>query len=68
METLSEQQLGFRRVLAGIYTHTSAHIVAASMVNHMAKNMSRFRYSHDTFFMPAHGVLEMLNKEKIIMN
>jgi hypothetical protein len=66
-ESVPEEQLGFRRVLAGIYTHTAAHIVAAPMAHYMAKNMSRFRYSHDSFFMPTFGVLKMLNEENLIM-
>jgi hypothetical protein len=64
---LPESQLGFRRVLAGIYTHTSAHIVAAPMAHYMAKNMSRFRYSHDSFYMPAYGALQMMNDANMIM-
>jgi hypothetical protein len=67
IESLPEQQLGFRRVLAGIYTHTSAHIVAAPMAHFMAKRSSRFWYSHDSFHMPCYGALQMLNEEKMIM-
>ena len=59
--------MGFRRFLAAIYTHTSAHIVAAPMAHYMAKNNSRFMYSHDDFYMPVHGVLQMLTDQSMIM-
>ena len=67
MEILPDYQIGFRRVLHGIYTHTSAHIVAAPMAHHMALHGSRFRYSHDHAFLPAHGLLQMHDDEKMIM-
>jgi hypothetical protein len=37
-EALPEQQMGFRRILAGIYTQTSAHIVGAPMAHYNAIN------------------------------
>jgi hypothetical protein len=55
-DVLPPSQLGFRRVLAGIYTHTSAHIVAAPMAHYMAKNGSRFLFSHDTKYMSVYGL------------
>ena len=66
-ESLPEQQLGFRRMLAGCYTHTHANIVAAAMGHFIAKRMSRFWYSHDSFNMPTYGVLQLLNEENMIM-
>jgi len=67
MESIPEVQLGFRRVLAGIYTHTSAHIVAAPMAHHMALHGSRFQYSHEHSYVPADGVLSILNDADMIM-
>jgi hypothetical protein len=54
-------------VLTGIYSHTSAHIVAAPMAHHMAMNGSRFCYSHDSHYLPCHGVLQLLTDENMIM-
>ncbi len=33
---IPEEQQGFRRMLSGIYTHTSAHMIAAPMAHHVA--------------------------------
>lgn len=63
----TDVQLGFRRMLAGIYAHTSAHIVAAPMAHHMALHGSRFQYSHDYGWLPAQGVLSILEDAKMIM-
>ena len=49
-------QEGFRRLLAGIYTQTNAHIVAAPMAHFLALHESRFRFSHDSAFMPVIGI------------
>lgn len=56
-------QLGFRRVLAGIYIHTSAHIVAAPMAHYMAKNGSRFLFSHDSKYMSVYGLDNFLKNK-----
>lgn len=53
-------QEGFRRLLAGIYAQTSAHIVAAPMAHFLALHESRFRYSHDTDFLPVIGIENFL--------
>ena len=45
-EEMPPAQRGFRRMLAGIYTHTSGHITAAPMAHWVALNGCRFRYSH----------------------
>ena len=37
------------------------------MGHFIAKRMSRFWYSHDSFYMPAYGVLQLLNEENMIM-
>jgi hypothetical protein len=49
-------QEGFRRLLAGIYTQTSAHIVAAPMAHYLALHGSRFRFSHDSHNLPVIGI------------
>lgn len=64
---MPEYQLGFRRFLTGIYSHTSAHIAAAPLAHHLALQGSRFRYSHDSFSLPAHGIEAMLKESKMIM-
>ena len=64
---MPERQLGFRRVLAGIYTHTSAHIIAAPMAHYVAKTGSRFHYSHDTWHLPVDGLLRTVRGEKMQM-
>jgi hypothetical protein len=60
-------QLGFRRFLAGIYIHTSAHIVAAPMAHYMAKNKSRFLFSHDAKYMSVYGLDKFLKNERTQM-
>lgn len=64
---MPECQLGFRRVLAGIYTHTSAHIIAAPMAHYVAKTGSRFHYSHDTWHLPVDGLMRSMKNEKMQM-
>jgi len=64
---ITEQQLGFRRVLAGVYTHTSAHITAAPMAHFVAKTGSRFQYSHDTWHLPVDGLVHWLKDEQMQM-
>jgi hypothetical protein len=54
-------------VLAGVYSHTASNIVAAPMAHFIAKKMSRFWYSHDSFYMPCYGAQQMLNEENMIM-
>jgi hypothetical protein len=66
-ESIPSQQLGFRRILAGIYTHTSGHIVGAPMAHYNAINGSRFRYSHDHSFLPVHGLEGILKGTQISM-
>ena len=66
-ETLPDELMGFRRVLAGIYSHTSAHVVAAPMAHHIAIEGSRFRFSHDVCWLPVEGVLSMVEGSNMIM-
>ena len=66
-ESLPPGVLGFRRVLAGIYSHTSVYVVAAPMAHHIALEGSRFRFSHDQSWLPADGVKSMLDGEAIVM-
>ena len=54
-------------MLAGIYTHTSSHIVAAPMAHYMALHGSRFRYSHDYAFLPVHGIEQLLHDNPMVM-
>ena len=54
-------------MLAGIYTHTSGHIVAAAMAHYMAKNMSRFLYAHSSCWLPVHGIAKLINDETMVI-
>ena len=67
-EQLPTQQLGFRRLLAAIYSHTSAHIIAAPMAHFMAKNLSRFMYSHDTCYVNVHAIESFLKNTPMQMS
>ena len=49
-------QEGFKRLLAGIYTQTSAHIIAAPMAHYLALHGSRFRFSHHSHHLPVIGI------------
>jgi hypothetical protein len=53
--------------LAGIYTHTSAHIVAAPMAHYMAKHTSRFLFSHETCYLPVYGISNFLKNTAMHM-
>ena len=66
-EQLPPPQLGFRRVLAGIYTHTKAHIVAAPMSHYIAKKGTRFMFSSDVFHLPEHGLLNLVWNNNMVM-
>jgi hypothetical protein len=59
--------VGFRRFLAGIYTHTSGHIVAAPMAHYIALQDSRFRFSHSHEFLPCFGIEQLLADSPMIM-
>lgn len=67
-QELPTHQLGFRRLLAGIYSHTSAHIVAAPMAHYMAKNKSRFQYSHDTCYMSVYAIESLIKNSDMQMS
>jgi hypothetical protein len=66
-EAIPEHQQGFCRILAGIYTHTSGHIVGAPMAHYNAINESRFAYSHEASYLPVHGLEGILEKQKVSM-
>jgi hypothetical protein len=53
--------------LAGIYTHTSGHILGAPMAHYNAMNGSRFTFSHDNTYVPVHGLRGILRNENVIM-
>ncbi len=55
-EAIPEHQLGFRRILAGIYTHTSGHILGAPMAHYNAMNESRFTFSHNDVYLPVYAL------------
>jgi hypothetical protein len=65
--TLPEHQQGFCQILAGIYTHTSGHIVGAPMAHYNAMNESRFTFSHDITYLPVYGLEGIINKTNITM-
>ena len=54
-------------MLTGVYSHTGAHILAAPMAHYLALHGSRFRYSHSTIFLPAHGIEQHLLDAQMIM-
>jgi hypothetical protein len=66
-EALPEQQMGFRRILAGIYTQTGAHIVGAPMAHYNAINGSRFKFSLDRSYLPVHGLEGILKERNVVM-
>ena len=66
-DELCPSQLGFRRMLAGIYTHTNSYILAAPMAHYLALNHSRFHYSHDNENVPVHGLESILLGEGTVM-
>jgi hypothetical protein len=59
--------LGFRRILAGIYTHTSGHILGAPMAHYNAMNESRFTFSHDHNYLPVYGLEGIMKEQSVIM-
>jgi hypothetical protein len=66
-DIIPPHQLGFRRMLAAIYIHTSGHIVAAPMAHYMAINSSRFLYSHDTCHLPVHAMDTFVKDKNMVM-
>ena len=64
---LSDYQKGFRRMLAAIYSHTGAHILAAPMAHFLAMEGSRFRYSHDYDSLPTHAIENLLLDQTVFM-
>jgi hypothetical protein len=64
---MSPPQLGFRRLMFGIYLNSNANIIAAPMAHYLTKNSSRFLYSHATCFLPVHGMNNILKQESMIM-
>ena len=59
---------GFRRLLAGIFTHTKAHIIAAPMAHLMALYGSRFRFSHTPATLSSFGTEHYIMGEKTLMS
>jgi hypothetical protein len=59
--------MGFRRILAGIYTQTSAHIVGVPMAHYNAINGSRFKFSFDRSYLPVHGLEGILKGTSVVM-
>jgi hypothetical protein len=64
---LPEYQTGFRSILAGIYTHTNQHIIAAPMAHFLALHESRFMFSHRHTYLPAYGIEQILADANMIM-
>ena len=67
LREMSPSQLGFRRMLAGIYTHSNSYILAAPMAHYLALNDSRFHFSHDHNYFPVHGLESMLLQKDMVM-
>jgi hypothetical protein len=53
--------------LAGIYTHTNQHIVAAPMAHFLALHGSRFKFSHEHSYLPAYGIEQLLADANMLM-
>jgi hypothetical protein len=66
-DAIPEHQQGFCRILAGIYTHTSGHIVGAPMAHYNAINESRFTYSHEASYLPVHGLEGIIENQQVSM-
>jgi hypothetical protein len=66
-EPLPPHQQGFRRLLAGVYAHTHAHIVAAPMAHYLALHDSRFRYSHGHTQLPVFGMENYVLEQATLM-
>jgi len=64
---LPPSHMGFRRMLAGICTHTCSHIVAAPMAHYLAINGSRFQFSEEHDFLPAWGLENILLDRPMVM-
>lgn len=60
-------KVGFRRWLAAMYCHTGCHIVAAPMAHYLALHGSRFRYSHESGYLPIYGIENFMLGNKTIM-
>ena len=63
-----EAIVGFKRVLAGIYSHTSAFVVAAPMAHYIALEGSRFKFSHDHCWLPVEAAEKILDDVPLIMS
>jgi hypothetical protein len=66
-EQLPPPQLGLRRLLFAVHVNSSANMIAAPMAHYIAKNSSRFLYSHGSCFLPVHGMDKILKQESVIM-
>ena len=54
---------GFRRLLIAIYSHTSSLLIAAPMAHFIARNKSRFQYSHKFEYVPLRSLSYLLKGE-----
>ena len=65
---LSPEQLGFRRMLAGIYTHSNSYILAAPLAHYLALHHSRFQFSHGNEKIPVYGLEKIILKQNMLMS
>lgn len=61
-------QVGFRRLLAGVFMHTRAHTTAAPMAHYMALHGSRFTFSHGSVKLAAYGTENFLLDNRVLMS
>jgi hypothetical protein len=59
--------MGFCRILAGIYTQRSAHIVGTPMAHYKTINGSRFKFSFDPSYLLVHGLEGILKGTNVVM-
>ena len=66
---LPVSQQGFRNLLAGMYAHTGAHIMAAPMAHYLATSpeQSRYRYSHSSETVQVYALEKFLLNEPLTM-
>ena len=60
-------QLGFRRLLMGIYRHTNSLVIAGPMAHYLALTESRYRFSHEHEYVPIRGLSRILKGETCAM-
>jgi len=66
-EDLAASQLGFRRLLLAVYSHTKSLVIASPMAHFVALHGSRFVYSHQARHLPLPSLSRWMAGEKVRM-